>query len=293
MLAALLLPLLLQAPLPARPAADTFDSAYSQRLTRAGGEASWSWEALQELRPVTPAQSAALARWMSGADAAELRLAAVLAAGAEDAAAWESFAIGVSSLDEATAVACLLAPRVAPPEWWPALAYAASRPTAPLAVRAAAVARLLEAGCWEVWPIARSMLRTGTAADEAAPWADWQRGGRYELPKRILIGALDGASVRSGHPPSGIEPNAAWAAQVAAIAAFEARAQEMRVALPPPAVSASGSALWEQACAGDPAARAAVLLLGRAFDPLLRAELASGVPERAALARALLMERPR
>ena len=120
---------------------------------------------------------------------------------------------------EATALPCLLAPLRAPLSALPALAEMSLDSTRPLSLRAAACARLLEAGCRPAWAVARSILRTGTAWDEDAPWATWQRDGRYELPKRILVMALDEILQQ----PCGFEPNAAWKKQCQQLASLEPR----------------------------------------------------------------------
>ncbi len=120
---------------------------------------------------------------------------------------------------EATALPCILAPHRVPLSTLPSLAELSLDATRPLSLRAAACARLLESGCRPAWALARSILRTGTAWDEDAPWATWPRDGRYELPKRILVLTLDSLLGEA----CGFEPNAPWKKQVQQLAALESR----------------------------------------------------------------------
>jgi len=127
-----------------------------------------------------------------------------------------------------TALACLLAPRRVPLARLPDLAKMALNPNHDLALRSAALVRLLEHGCVSAWPVARSVLLSGTARDRITPWATWERSGKYELPKRILKVEIE-ALIRhlSPHPDSisslAFEPNGSWQAQVAACTQLESR----------------------------------------------------------------------
>lgn len=279
---------------PIAPAAADAAPDYLEAVAALAREADWPWERIEALRAGDPARAAALASWLPRADRAAQKLAALLAAGCAGPLAHEVWRLGLQSEDEALAVACLLAPAAPPPEWWPALAHRALARAAPLPVRAAAAARLLEADCWGAWPLARSILRTGTDLDEPAPWADWTRGGRYELPKRLLTAALDLRFARAGQSPSGFEPNAAWKDQEECLRRLEPLAQELRRAAAQPAVQelAPWQAMLRQAADDPQAADVLALLAGEAL-PLLRAALGAGDPSLAWTARRALERHPR
>lgn len=223
-----LIPLLLQAAalFPASEVPLEADPAYTAQVRALAAESTWPTDRVDALRAELAREEAAasLLLLLERGDDAEVRLAALVASGTENP--WLSdalFRIGCSYGGEAAALACLLAPARVPTRWWPALLMRAQESLAPLPVRAGAMARLLDGGCLGVWPFVRSVLRTGTAVDEPAPWADWKRGGRYELPKRILTLSLDRLLVDVDGQPSGFEPNAAWDAQVAQLRALEPR----------------------------------------------------------------------
>ncbi len=274
------------------PAPDEVFAASARALA---AEPSWTWERLEAMHARTPAQEAALAAWCATADAAQLRLIAVLGAGCDGPLQHSLFVIGTRTSDEALGVACLLSPAAPPAAWWPALAAVAVRTAAPLPVRAAAAARLLEADCAGAWPLARSILRTGTARDEAAPWADWQRGGRYELPKRLLVGALDACCAKRGQERCGFEPNAAWAAQERALEAFEARIGAVLPGAPAGAVAGlePWQALLRAAAQGNAEAQEALVVLGAAADELVRTAADSPDAATRAAARRAVAERGR
>ncbi|RMH01228.1 MAG: hypothetical protein D6702_11970 [Planctomycetota bacterium] len=172
--------------------------------------------------------------WLAGSPT-EHRLASLLAAGcAEDSPLALAALHGAWRIrDEGASLAALLAPASFPPAAWPVLAWLALDSERPLSVRAAACGRLLRAGCRGAWPVARSILRTGTALDEQAPWADWNRLGRYELPKRLLVLDLDALFAAAGEAPSGFEPNAAWSRQEEQLAALEPRIERLLAGRPP------------------------------------------------------------
>jgi hypothetical protein len=272
------------------------DKAYAARVGAMLPADAWPWPQLEAARPTTPAQALALAELVRDADDRGLRLLATLAAGCDGGgplahALWTR-TTGV--LPEAAALACLLAPARAPEEWWPALAHLAARTTVPLPVRAAAIARLLESGCDAAWPWARAVLLTGTARDlEAEPFADWQRGGRYELPKRILVAALDARAQAHGEEACGFDPNAAWAEQERAVARIAARFAQVAAVPSAPLPESWRAALALAAAGEDRAARRALALLGAARPALLRGALASGDPDLALAARRALDEAPR
>lgn len=283
--------------IPERPASlDDGDAPYLLEVGALASANTWPWEQIQALRADTPARNAALAAWLPQTDVRAQSLCAILGSGCRGPLAEELFRIGAQSLDESLGVACLLAPAAPDPAWWPALASAALSRPSPLAVRAAAAARLLEAGCWGVWPIARSILRSGTAWDEPAPWADWTRAGRYELPKRLLVSSIDICLAQAGQEPCGFEPNASWADQVDRLRAIEPRAQALKraAAVAPRAVQdlPTWKALLRSASAGDLRATAVLGLLADPALPLLRAALAGGDPNAAWMVRRALDERP-
>jgi hypothetical protein len=224
----MLAPLLLQAAalFPASEVLVEADPAYTARVLALAAESSWSDGEVEALRAELGSREAeaSLAQLLDEGDDSELRLAALVASGTRTPWLADAlYATGCSYRGEAAALACLLAPADVPERWWPALLMRAQDPLATLPVRAGAMARLLDGGCLEVWPFVRSVLRTGTAVDEPAPWADWKRTGRYELPKRILTLSLDRLLKDFDGQPSGFEPNAAWDAQVAQLAAMEPR----------------------------------------------------------------------
>lgn len=272
------------------------DEAYAARVSAMLAETEWPWPQIDAARPTTSAEALALAAFVREADDRGLRLLATLAASCDGdgplAHSLWTRATGV--LPEAATVACLLAPARAPEAWWPALAHLAARTSAPLPVRAAAIARLLESGCDAAWPWARAVLLTGTARDlEAEPFADWQRGGRYELPKRILVAALDARAQARGEEACGFEPNAAWAEQERAVARIAARFARAAAVPSAPLPESWRAALALAAAGEDRAARRALALLGTARPALLRGALASGDPDLALAARRALDEAPR
>ena len=224
----MLIPLLLQAAalFPTSEVPVPADAAYAARVRALAAEVTWPTAEVDALRAELDrdAAAASLAGLLQDGNDAELRLTALVASGTKSP--WLSdalFRIGCSYGGEAAALACLLAPADVPTRWWPALLMRAQEIDASLPIRAGAMARLLDGGCLGVWPLARSALRAGTAIDEPAPWADWKRGGRYELPKRVLTLSLDRLLEEVDGKPSGFEPNASWQAQAAQLAALERR----------------------------------------------------------------------
>lgn len=279
--------------LPAQPLLEgPQESAYASAVAALAAEPVWTWERIEALRARDDGRRRTLAARVPDAGDAELRLLAVLGADcpADGALADAFLRRAVLGLPEAAGVACLLAPRAVTEAWWAALAHLAARPAAPLALRAAAIARLLDSGCDAAWPWARAVLLTGTAHDESPdPFADWRRSGRYELPKRLIAGAL-AARLDLGDA-AGFEPNAAWAEQERAVARIGAA---LAVAARSP--STPPPANWQAllpAAAADPAARRALAMLGTARPALLRAALSARDPGLAATARRALDERPR
>lgn len=221
-----MLPLLFQAVtlLPTAVDAPPPSLEYLHQVQQWATAESWSLEQREQGRPVDAQQESALIRLLHSGEDAEVRLAAVLGAGALPgsplaAAYWRRAAL---DFDEARSLACLLAPASPDLEHQPLLAWIAVDSDRSLPVRAAAVARLLEAGQVQAWPLARRMLLSGTSLDVEDSTADWSRSGRYELPKRLLVLSLErlflrrcGESARDRGLE--LEPNAAWQDQVAAV----------------------------------------------------------------------------
>lgn len=202
------------------------DPAFSDRVVAMADRAEWRLADVDQLRAEIDAadEFAAIIQLLDGGSESTVRLAALLATGQRQDELDDALLRAACTLpQEAPALACVLAPSRVPERWWPALLMLAQEPTATLPVRAAATARLMEAGLVEVWPLARSILRAGTRLDEPAPWADWKRGGRYELPKRLLVLSLDKLLLQHDGRACGFEPNAAWDAQVTQLEALELR----------------------------------------------------------------------
>lgn len=276
----LLAALLLQAPAllpPLAPPEVAPSAAFAARLAATSARGTASAEELAELAPATAGERAALLDAFARGGPAEVRLASLVSAGCVPGdpltagaltAAWEL-------RDEGAALAALLAPASFPPSAWPALAWIALDPERPASLRAAATSRLLRSGCAGAWPLARSLLRAGTAADEMAPWADWSRSGRYELPKRLLLVEIEAWLAAAGEDPSGCEPNAAWQDQVDALRALEPRIQRLLGRIEPVADRdlARGVAvlLRVEGPAAERARRAAAMLVPHASATLRRA----------------------
>lgn len=215
--------------LPPTPEWETIpaDEAYRAEVRALAIESIWSDSRLQRLHIATSSQERVLAEFLRRGSDVEVRLAALLSAGTEGDsklghALWRRAAQG---FDEARVLACLLAPASVPAEALPSLAWIASDPRRSLPQRAAACARLLDAGVLTAWPLANAILRTGTTSDHHESFADWRRGGRYELPKRILLLSIEDLLERHQLPASDFEPNAAWAAQEDSLAVLGAAIQ--------------------------------------------------------------------
>jgi hypothetical protein len=194
----------------------TPDSDYTQAVVQLAATDSWSADQMAPLACEGPAQQSALVQLVLDGNDGEVRLAAVLGSGvASDSllgrAFWKRAAL---DFNEARCLASLLAPAAPSADALPLLAWIATDKRRTLPVRAAAVARLLDADCLAAWPMARLMLLTGTAADETTAVANWPRRGRYELPKRILLLALQDLLERHQQPATDFEPNGPWQLQV-------------------------------------------------------------------------------
>ncbi len=265
--AAVLLLLQAQAFLPPPAALPAPDSAYRARVAAFAAPARIRTADLAPLRPAGPAQVAALIDLLRRGDAHELRVAILLGTGAAPGTplAEALFRVGCEPGDEASTLAAVLAPRKPASADLPALAYLASTPERPLSVRAAAAARLLEGDCAGAWPLARAILATGTPREESAPWADWERTGRYELPKRTLILFVDAWLERHGEkPPPPFEPNASWKHQAEQLALLDEAATRAAAACRPSqdsGLQAGISKLRAAAARKDPIAARALALL--------------------------------
>ena len=288
----------LLAPPPATGPAE--DAAYAQRFAEWAAAPAFDLEALPAARPATPEQASVLVRVLEHGAPREVRIAALLASGcAADsrlaAACWRA---GGMIREEGAALGALLAPQHPAPAALPALAWLAMQTDRPLSVRAVAVGRLLEADCSGAWPVARSILRTGTRLDEDAPWSDWARVGRYELPKRALLVSVDAWFAARGGGAAAYEPNAAWSVQAEQLQALEVRATARAAAARPlPADVTLETSLDEMMARGlagdDRAARALALLLPHSHDFLARQAAQATAPAVAELAARILATAPR
>lgn len=259
--------------LPDAPPAVDPEPAFLARAERLLVEGHLPQERPVALTPSTPAQAAAVAAFLRAPGRARVRLGAWLAGGTDDPLLIHAcYQTALGETDEATALAALLAPASQPGPYLPALAHLALKPTAPLSLRAVALGRLLRAGSRAAWPIARSLLRTGTPLDEDAPWADWQRSGRYELPKRLLLIEMEaafGATVP-------YEPNAALPQQAAQLRALDGWVTNRTWPTLPSAVPDARLLPLLATAAEDPRAARSLALLLPASRPFLERALASG-----------------
>ncbi|MFQ5748566.1 MAG: hypothetical protein ACE5H3_03810 [Planctomycetota bacterium] len=261
-----------QAFLPPQPALPVPDPAYRARVAAFAAPGRIRMADLAPLRPATPAQVAAVIDLLRRGDSQELRVAILLGTGAEPGTplAEALFRVGCEPGDEGSTLAAVLAPRRPAPADLPALAYLASLPERPLSVRAAAVARLLEGGCAGAWPLARAILSTGTPSEETAPWADWERTGRYELPKRTLMLFVAAWLKRHGDKPPPFEPNASWRHQAEELAVLDEAATRAAAACRAsrdPGLLTGIRKLREAAARKDPIAARALLLLAPHAGP--------------------------
>lgn len=195
---------------------------YQAELEEVVSQPEVKWEELEGLRPNSQAKTWVLFQQLKNGNRRQAKLAALLTAGTSDNSLSHAlYAAACTRKDEATALACLLAPQSLTRAYVPAMAYLAQSKNQPLSIRAAAAGRLLESGYLAVWPLCRSIFRSGTAGDEQAPWADWKRGVRWELPKRLLLLSTNRWLQKHGLESSKIEPNAAWEIQLEQLAAAE------------------------------------------------------------------------
>jgi len=192
------------------------DANYLQDVQKLAAMETWLLSATDALTPQNPSHQAALASFLHQGTNAEVRLSAILGAGCDGSSplGYAFWRRGAIEFEEAKTIACLLAPASVPPDVIPLLAWIATDPQRSLPIRATALARLIDADQVQTWPMVHAMLLTGTAEDRETSLANWRRGGRYELPKRILLLSIQSLLQRNQLESTDFEPNAAWSAQV-------------------------------------------------------------------------------
>jgi hypothetical protein len=275
------------------------DPDYRSQLLDLTTKSEVNWPELIAYRPKNSGQVAVLLNFLATGNDRQARVAAILSSGHPDPSLHHALLRAACERKTTqTALPCLLAAGATPASTWPALAYLAQDSARPLSLRAAAAGRLLEAGNYGVWPLCRSIFRSGTRGDEHPPWADWKRGSRWELPKRLLLLSLNRWLQAHGQTVSPYEPNAAWDRQLEQLVVTEALVKKAMAANPVAdklnsAVFDAYRALLNLALQGDRKARLAAQWLRPNIDSLLRRDLASNKPSRQDLARTLLVERPR
>lgn len=215
----------------------TVDLDYSRAVSQLAMADVWPEQEIELLQGDLPAEQNTLAKLVAHGTDREVRLAALLGSGvASDSplgrALWRRAAL---DFKEDRCLASLLAPGAPSADALPLLAWIAADERRTLPVRAAAVARLLDADCLAVWPLARFMLLDGTAADETTEIANWPRKGRYELPKRVLLLSIQEMLARHQQPATNFEPNSAWQAQVVQVEQLDTMVLQC-VSAPPVAV---------------------------------------------------------
>lgn len=278
------------------------DTNYARQLLEHSQEFSVSQKQLESLHPATPAQFAEATIFAMGSEA-QARLASMVLAGTEnDAAARALYRAGCEATTSNTAVVCLLAPASLPPGVAPALAYLAQDPSKALAVRAAALARLIEHGRFGAWPLARALFQGGTRAALVPPaYANWPQGSRWELAKRTVLLSLNLWLDSQGYPHSNFEPNASWKEQLEQLADTDAlvAAAATESLQPDPRYGArrlqraQTLALLDAAVAGDAIAKQALPWLMPHAGPTLQEAAQQDASERATLAALILAEPPR
>ncbi|MHC4824165.1 MAG: hypothetical protein ACYTEP_09120 [Planctomycetota bacterium] len=253
--------------MPAAPEwSDSGDSGYLNQVKELASLPAWDAEILDALHATNSAQECSLGSLIRRGTDAEVRLASLLGAGVDGSSdlGLEYWRRAAMDTDETRALACLMAPASIPDEVLPMLAWIASDPRRSLPQRAAACARLIEAERFGAWDLAHSILRTGTAMDVVGPGADWKRGGRYELPKRMLLMAIQDLLQRHDLPPTDFEPNAPWDIQLRQLAELEVTMRELATKARP---HHGGQPAWIRLLnleeSGDMHAQGALKLLSR------------------------------
>ncbi len=290
-------------PAPTPPVAGEADAAYQQQLQRLVQKEEVAWTQIEEFRPTSQAQRQLLQQWLIRGDRNQAKLAALLSANTSDLDLTDAlFRAAMTRQETATSLTCLLAPKSMPPRYCAAMAYFAQESDRAISIRAAAAGRLLENGYVGVWPFCRSVFRSGTAAEERPIWADWRRGNRWELPKRLLLFSVNRLLATHELQPSSIEPNAAWAKQLQQLAATDALIGEV-IAAPPKSSEkqkdgakkrdAAVAKLFELALKGDAQAEIAMHWLAPHSRAVLHKNLGSVNLQRQEIARRILANTPR
>lgn len=214
MLLAILLQIVTLLP-PTPSSTATPDANYLKDIQKLAAEETWPLAATDALAPKQPSHRAALANLLHQGTNAEVRLTTILGSGCDGSSplGYAFWRRGALEFEEAKTIACLLAPATVPPDVLPLLAWMAIDPHRSLPIRATALARLLDADQVQTWPLVHAMLRTGTAEDLVTEKANWNRSGRYELPKRILLLSIQSLLQRHQMESTEFEPNAAWGLQ--------------------------------------------------------------------------------
>ena len=290
-------------PAPTTSAAVEADAPYRQQLLQLVNKEEVEWTQIEKFRPTSKAQRQLLQQWLSSGDRNQAKLAALLSANTSDLELTDAlYRAAMTRQETATSLTCLLAPKTMPSSYCAAMAYFAQEIERPISIRAAAAGRLLENGYVGVWPFCRSVFRSGTAADERPLWADWRRGNRWELPKRLLLYSVNRLLATHELQSSSIEPNAAWAKQVEQLAATDALIAKVTAAAPEPGGkqkdvekrrNAAVAKLFELALKDDAQAEIAMQWLAPHSRTVLHKQLASVNLQRQELARRILANTPR
>ena len=197
---------------------------YQTKVRALAAADSYSQQQLINLRPQTKQQSE-LAALLPYATPSQARLIAILASGcAQESMLCDALLqLAVRSRNTDVRLACLLAPLSVPARYLPSLATLALSSELDLGLRSVACGRILEHQLYSAWPLARAILLTGTATDsqQANPFPDWLRSGRYELAKRLLCILLKDHFEVTHQTEFIFEPNAAWAVQEQQIAIID------------------------------------------------------------------------
>jgi len=200
----------------------TFESTELQALLNTlSQQASISQVELDDVRSICLADTKASAILLHACNDYQAYIVAAACAGipGDNQLGDSLIAQGLRRNDLKTSLACLLAPDKAKLRYLPELASLSLDSNKDLALRAVAVSRLLKHGASSAWPVAKSIFLTGTKADRPTPWNDWERTGRYELPKRILKLQIEEWLGRTHFKQESnftiaFEPNAAWNVQL-------------------------------------------------------------------------------
>jgi len=191
------------------------DLAYLARVESAAQAESWQEAELADFAPRHPSQYAALTQYVYRAEATALRFTARIAAGSKhDGLNRAFFHRATLNPESSTSLACLLAPDSVPSGCHAALLVLMHDSQQSLTRRAGAAARLLDSDVPAAAEWAMALFASGTELDRNAPaWADWRRGSRWELTKRVTLLSFNDWLERNGAAASAFEPNAAWAVQ--------------------------------------------------------------------------------